>query len=216
MPRCVPEDRRFARHSVIAEDVHRISTQGARSARAVCRQQWHAQMPLQKDGVVGAGQAESLARHGWNECHPPAFPARCDSRRGTSRPVAGSGNDAAFTWVSRADHQCWCRTSPSGSSIMPVRVLLASGSRARSRRRYRASSSPATVARDTTSRRSHPSMGSARAKNCMTPAVAPQAPHRPRWRPCSRPRSAAGWSASTPHLTWARQPLRPTCPAGWQ
>jgi len=77
---------------------------------------------------------------------------------------------AAFTWVSRADHQCWRRTSPLGSSTLPVRVQLSSGSWAEGRRALRASSSPASLARGTTSCRSHPSMGSARARNCMTPA----------------------------------------------
>jgi len=92
------------------------------------------------------------------------------TRRGRSRPVAASRSAAAFTWFRRADHQCWRRTSPSGSSTLPVRVQPASGSRPGGKRALRASRSPASVARSTTSCRLQPSSGSAQARNCMTPA----------------------------------------------
>jgi len=96
----------------------------------------------------------------------PALPARCASSRGKSLPVAASRSAAALTWVSRDDHQFSRLTSTSGSTL-PVLFQLASGFRAGGRRASSASSSRASVARVTISCRSHPSMGSARARNCM-------------------------------------------------
>jgi len=66
---------------------------------------------------------------------------------------------AGLAWVTWYDHH-----------TLLVRLQLARGSRAGGRHALRASSSPASLARGTTSCRLHPSMSSSRARNCMTPA----------------------------------------------
>jgi len=138
---------------------------------------------------VGTGEAEALARHrggGATAIRPPCPPVMPQTGGRPSRlPPRG---------VSRLSRGSPGMTTSAGIGHLrlavptfPVRVHLSSGSRDGGRRALRASSLPASVARGTTSCRSHPSMGSGRARNCMTPA--------------SRATCATSAALSTLHLT---------------
>jgi len=167
----VPEARLLASHGVVAKNVDRPARHGAQPAAQSSSSKGRPRFHFSSvDKLAPARQSPWPATGGGGDCHPLAFPVRCASSRGTSRPVAALRSATAFTLVSWAGHQCERRTSPTGSSTLPVRVHLASGSRAGVRRALRASSCSASMAKGKTSCRSQPSSGSARARNCMNPA----------------------------------------------